>query len=548
MKRCSFQALVHIEVLLAGLLALGPVGVSAAATRVDAAVGEINALREAVKFVEARDAVRKAIQQYASEPDVKKLRDIELVLRNEVRDFIKLQADIEQLNAREAAARRVAVEHLLVEDVGKVVLRKTVREGSVPAAVAAGRGLAETKDAAGIQAVLARAKSEKDAVGATELLAILPDVSKFIALSEIPALVSWASDKAPSVSAPLRDLIRRRAVGSLDAAELKTVADMALGPDSPARRGAMEFVVEAFKSNARRDAGAFDKLFGESRYAGLFAALEKDRTAEDVSLAEWAGQQWLAMLRIDADALAKGLYARWTLDAVSQGRLNDSGPTGGRDLIAKNLDGRSLLPGLFKKALACTNENIAVEWGSRNYRDLQTNDFSLSVWVRAFAFDPGRGDPESLILGSEVQNGRTSGLVLGTNGVLNFYLPIMVQPPPPANDPKKKPGRRTLDYVKVTASKPIAASAWCHVAAAVSRRSNAVTLYLNGRPSGRAAADTNAIPGDVAGPLRVGGARSPTKDRRVSCVFQGLLDDIRIYDREITETDAAMLFAEGDQE
>lgn len=515
---------------------------SVVASNVDTAVAGIDALRNAAKFIEARDEVRKAIQQYAAEADVKKLRDMEIRIRDQVRDFIKMKADIEQLSSEDPVSRKVAVEHLLGDDVGKIVLRQTVRDGAAGAALAAGRGLAEIKDNIGVQAVLARAKTENDVATATALIAILTDVSKAVPLAELLTFATWASDKPASAYTPVKEIMKRRAVGPLNPVEVKAIAETAAGPDSPARRGAFDFLSIVFRSTAKRDVDAFNKIVGEDIHANLLAALEKDRAAEDKQLAKWATQKRLAMLRIDHEAMSKGLHARWTLDTLGHNQFNDSGPSS-RNLGVKGVDSRQIVPGILGKALALTNDTAQLEWGDRAYRQLQTNDFSLSAWVRVFKTRPNFNDVESVVLGTDVNNGRTGGLILGTNGIVHFYLPVMVQPEP--TDANKKPGKKTLDYIKTSAANPLVTNLWYHLAAAVSWTSGEVTLFVNGEISGRASITNNASPSDV-GTLKVGACRSQTKDRRVANCLQGLIDDIRVYNRPITETDAAILFAEGD--
>jgi hypothetical protein len=511
---------------------------------VEVAAGGVAALRDAGRFLEARDAVRKAVQQYSSEPDARKLRDLEMSIRDEVRCFITMKADIEQLSASDRSVRDVAVQHLLCEEVGRIVLRQTVREGAVASAISAGRGLAEVKDAAGIQAVLARAKSEPDVDGATGLMAILPDVSGFVAVSELPALSSWTAGKPASARLPVQELMKRRAVGALDAAELAILADLAVGPDTPVRRGSAEFLAMVFMLKAKRDPDAFDQLCGTGRYSALLASVEKDRTAGDSQLAAWARRQWPSLLRIDRDALSRGLYARWTLDTLGMGQFNDSGPSS-RNLNAKNLGPQSVVPGILGRALLCTNENAAVEWGNHAYRALQTNDHSIAAWINVVGVKPTWDDPESVVIGSDVNGGRTGGLILGTNGILNVYVPVHVLPAP-AGEPQKRPGKRVLEYIHVASPQPLTTNRWYHVAVAVRRSANEVTLYVNGDIVARQALSTDATPYDSVSSLRVGSARGTGKERRSSCVFQGIVDDVRIYDRVITDTDAGMLFAQGE--
>lgn len=518
---------------------------------VDAVVDEIDALREAGKFLEARDSVRRAVQQHAAAPDLKKLRDIEIAIRDQLRCYISMKGDIEQLSAQESATRAVAVEHLLCEEVGRIVLRQAVREGAVQAAVSAGRGLAEIKDVAGIQTVLARAKTEPDLAGATALFAILPDVSRFVPLSEVPAAASWSAGKPASARAPITELMKRRAVSAPEPAEIGNLVELALGPDTPARRGAAEFLSMVFRLNARRDPDSFNKTIGADKYPDLLGALDRDRLSGDQELSRWATQQWFSMVRIDKDAIAKDLHARWTLDTLGQGQFNDSGPSG-RNLNAKNLPASAVVPGLLGKALVCTNENVTVEWGQRGYGDLQTNDFSVAAWIRVLSHGSPSGDPDSVILGSDVNGGRTSGLILGTNGVLGFFLPVLVQPPPQP-DPKrpgqpKRPGRKVLEFVSASATQPLPTNRWYHVAASVSRATSEVTLYVNGEVAGRSGPRADAGPADVNGPLRIGSARSQVKERRTSCVFQGIVDDVRIYRRVIPANDVGMLFAQGEIE
>jgi hypothetical protein len=396
-------------------------------------------------------------------------------------------------------------------------------------------------------------------------MAILPDVPMFVGLPEIPALAAWTAGRPASARAAAIGLMKRRAAGALDPAELATLADLAVGPDTPARRGSAEFLALVFRLNAKRDPDAFDKLFDTGRYAALFAAAEKDRTAGDSQLAAWARRQWLSMLRIDREAISKGLFARWTLDTLGQGQFNDSGPSG-RNLNAKNLSQQSVVPGILGKALLCTNENVAVEWGNQTYRGLQSNDYSIAAWINVIDPKATWGDPESVVFGADV-GGRTSGLVLGTNGILGLNLPVMVFPdaavaadpkkqPQPAGDrgdnrknagePQKRSGKRVVEFIRAVATEPLETNRWYHVVAAVRRSANEVSLYINGDVAARGVPKTDAAPCDVNGPLRIGSARSMTKERRTSCVFRGMVDEVRIYDRAITDTDAGMLFAQGE--
>jgi hypothetical protein len=202
-----------------------------------------------------------------------------------------------------------------------------------------------------------------------------------------------------------------------------------------------------------------------------------------------------------ADAGTDGLVAHWKLDetsgliaADSSGNGNDGTLTGmiGNEWATGVLDGALNLNGALE--FDAIDDHISIPVGG------PYSTFTVSLWISPSS---STGSWSSSIGDVEPEH------TIGTRG----------------------PGDFRWYYYDVEntyyADTPVTQDAWNHLA--LVRDGSSVTFYLNGVYDGEA-----TVSGDMA--FTIIGAWSPGNE-----LFGGLMDDVRIYDRVLTQEEAAGL-------
>ena len=90
--------------------------------------------------------------------------------------------------------------------------------------------------------------------------------------------------------------------------------------------------------------------------------------------------------------------------------------------------------------------------------------------------------------------------------------------------------------VAVTGATPLALDTWYHVAGVYDARAQTMTVYLNGEiDNGKQNRPVSSSIRSARGPLQIG--RRPTPPRHQEFLFAGLLDDVRIYSRALSQAE-----------
>jgi hypothetical protein len=521
------------------------------ATRVEAVVARVLALCEAGKFIEARDAVRAGVRECAPEPDLEKLRNVEVTVRRQAQEFIRLRADVEQLSSSDPAVYKVAAEHLLCEEVGRIVLRQVVREGAAGPALVAASSLAEVKDLPGVLAIARRITGGSDEPLSESLFLLLPDVATAVPVAEVPALAGWAGGRTGAVVDASFDLVRGAASGSLPPDALRAIADVALAPDSRAGRGATELLAAVFGRVAKRDAKAFNALFGDGkdRHASLKSAVEMAES-EPGDRKAWAKGLRYAFLAVDRAQQATGLAGHWPMDGSADERLEDASSKG-RHATIRGATAATFVPGVIGKAMESGSDLVSVEvFPGEAFSGLSVTSYCYSAWIRRTKVSPStKMEGEMVVVGRENQaiGGRLAGLVMDRNGVLSFIHPVTVTQAFNDRDPRKRTEKPKIknEHITATASRPLEEGRWYHVSGVVLSRAGTVQLFINGRLAAAAAIPAGAVGSELTTPLRIGMGRVNEK-KRSSCRFQGTVDDVRVYERALHESEVYGLYASGE--
>ena len=233
---------------------------------------------------------------------------------------------------------------------------------------------------------------------------------------------------------------------------------------------------------------------------------------------EAAREKWEQSLR-------RSDFVDWTLNAdlVSHHRFDGAiaGETpGSPDARAKLVDGLpQFKKGKVGQASAFDGKSFVDAGDVANYRFEE--DFTLSAWIYPTAAD-GAIVTRTHETPSEI---RGYGIYLA-GGKVQFNLVT----------------RWLDDCTRVETAQPLALNRWHHVTAIYdgSRLAKGAVVYVNGKPVKMSVVvDALNAPFGVKAPLRIGAVDGPGPR------FQGLIDDVRVYDRALKPDEIAVVATEA---
>ncbi len=221
----------------------------------EAGVTAVEALQDAGDFVAAGRQL--AALRAAFPADADRLDAMAAGLRALRREATELDYALQQLAGTDSAAMRVAGAQLIdAGDVGRILLRRTVRQGSDPAAAHAAALLASSGDAKAAAEILARFLAKSDDAMSGALLKSLASLGKSV---------------PPAVLAPLLPLIT--------------------GDPQHARRDVADVLLVPALSRGPARAAEFDAALGVTNaFAALQGYVESALTNHNAVLSAWAGK------------------------------------------------------------------------------------------------------------------------------------------------------------------------------------------------------------------------------------------------------------------
>jgi arabinan endo-1,5-alpha-L-arabinosidase len=165
---------------------------------------------------------------------------------------------------------------------------------------------------------------------------------------------------------------------------------------------------------------------------------------------------------------------------------------------------------------------------------VQADSYSLAAWFKADNVPPGTESDNNARFGIVVKAGWHTGL--SYNNEKQFVMEHWLAPAAGGDEPVWAGAGTWEDSWD--------AGKWYHVAGVVDRKAGATKLYLNGELKNSAEWEANKASRDTGKtPWRIGIA-SPGA-QKWSWPAKGLIDDVRIYKKALSDAEVTALYKEG---
>lgn len=224
--------------------------------------------------------------------------------------------------------------------------------------------------------------------------------------------------------------------------------------------------------------------------------------------------------------LRAALAGHWPFDATLGATAADAT---GKNQPARLEKGPAWVDGQVGGGLRFDGADDYVEIpGNPALDKLQVNSYSMSAWFRPEREPPGKDRAYNAQYGVILKEGQHEGLAYTNGGRFNFshWLAGNKNASAPADPGKHPPGR------------------FYHVAGVADRDAGQTRLYVDGKLE-----KMTEFPPKTAGkdygknPWRIGIGRPGQKD--YGWPAHGILDDVRLFNRALTEAEVKFLFEEG---
>jgi hypothetical protein len=231
-----------------------------------------------------------------------------------------------------------------------------------------------------------------------------------------------------------------------------------------------------------------------------------------------------------------GMVAWWPLDELEDLGVNADGIDDVRDLTPNashgdTVAGPTLLLGeMVDNSLCFDGSSQYVQVPNAPALNFGTGNFSIDAWIRTTSTTGVHK-----IVDKRVQAASTTGYsFFVSNGNLAFQIADG------AGMPGCLPCPTTVSCTNYDSGVAVATGDWVHVAVTVERVTDGGTFYVNGAPVSIFNPDCH--PGSVTNtsPLRIG-SRSST----VTGLFDGCIDEVELFDRELTPGEVSSIFNAG---
>jgi len=326
-----------------------------------------------------------------------------------------------------------------------------------------------------------------------------------------PAQVKTLADSgAPKVaSVSVEDPTHVKVVFSeaVEQAGAETAANYALDNDATV-------AATALSADGKSVILTTSKIAADKTYS-LKAKNIKDRAKQPNAMAESAA----------TFTYSAGLIGHWNLDDGSGDKVADSSRDGAHGKLV-NLDAKKAwVTGKIGGALEFDGENGFVEIAnSPALQKAQDGSFTLAAWFKPANTPPGTGNAYNGAYAIIAKKGFHEGIIYNHEGkfVLCHWLT----------------GDQGAGATTAATFQP---GQFCHVAAVVDKAKGEARIYVNGKLEGSGAFNSQVQPrpyGDE--PWRIGAANPNTREG-YAWPAKGVIDDVRIYNRVLSEEEIANL-------
>lgn len=347
-------------------------------------------------------------------------------------------------------------------------------------------------------------------------------------LQSLLTLVQFRHSDAPEeYRDDLLEGLRQATRRDFDTGDLNALYNQVQQDEGFDKRHVVELLALIYESTTARHDEAFDELLGgEGRLDELRAYADRARAAEDEIISDWGHRISLALAFVNFRLLREGLVAWWSFDDIERNVVRDDSGNGHE---AKVIAQRQ--PALRKGGIGQTihlkhsNNGMVESVHTRGniFHNLHRGSYGFAAWINPASIPDGeQPDP---YWGIVTKEGWHLGLLAKPDGTIchEHYYRDRAKPVTACSEPVLEPGT------------------WLHVVGTVDHMAGTVRLYINGKlvsegefPKGRIADLYNRRP------VRVGAARLGPGD--YACRFSGLIDEVAIYNRSLTQDDVKNLY------
>jgi len=232
-----------------------------------------------------------------------------------------------------------------------------------------------------------------------------------------------------------------------------------------------------------------------------------------------SNEDWVVLLEQAGGPVVGELIGWWTMDSISGNTVLDSSDLGNdADTIAP-----TTVPGRIGQAIDLDGSDYLQVTDDPSL-DLGTGDFTISMWIKR----DRTGTREDLLTKKDVtENTHDLSFFINNADRLQLFM-----------------WSTGGSYSSVTTSSSIG-TGWTHVAAI--RDGGSIQLYLDAQPSG---SGSLAYGISSNGPLRIGSNRldGTTGDGAATHHFMGLVDDVRLYNKALSQSEIDDLYCISNHE
>ena len=444
------------------------------------------------------------MRKFSHDAELDELGPISLQLNEDKRLAMPLPFAIRNLISQIPAEISISSEEIRdAGEVGRIMLRKAVREEEDPVAAKALDFLIDLEDPGIAEACFRRILARPESGIRETCIGHLRERYRDLETRALPQLHDLAMEQAEFAErAKIVYVATRRAEEELDRNALRVLFRRVTNDTSFAETSVVGFLGFVYHAKNERVDEDFSSLFDvPDVLVRLRDYAKKARASEDATVSAWGRKAVVAFASHDYRVLTNGLLSRTA---------------------------SGLLPEAPARGIRITNR--AAGFRRRPDRELlrmHRDDYSVACWLSPAGRPSGElPDP---FWGVMKKKDWQMGMVMDKDGRLrhvHFF--------------------EDGGHVETTARTVLRANEWHHVAITFSRTDGTATLYLDGKLEANATFSAGAEVTErtpIERVCEIIGVPAGTDD---GCTFQGSIDDVRLYNRVLSPADVRALYSLGE--